>query len=455
VFITKTALPRRTMLRGLGAALALPLLDAMIPAGVALAQTAARPVRRLGFVYLPNGVARNFSGINYWTPAGEGTSFELSPILSPLAPFRDRMVVISGLAQHQADAFDDGANGDHTRGTSSWLTGVHPKRTEGADVRNGVSADQIAAAEIGRDTALPSLELSIDLNFLAGQCENSYSCAYLNTLAWRTPSAPLPTENNPRIVFERLFGDGGSAGQRLAQARENRSIIDSVMADLSRLQQSLGPADRAAVSDYVDAVREVERRIERVERGGSDAELPDLVRPAGIPDRFDEHVKLMYELQWLAFRADATRVVTFMLGRELNFRTYPEIGITEGHHGLSHHQDNPGQLAKYARLNTYQTELFSWFLDKLQSTREGDGTLLDHSLFLYGAALSNPNLHAHYDLPLAVLGGAAGRVRGGRHVVYREETPMTNLLLTLLDKVGARVERLGDSTGRLEMLSEL
>jgi hypothetical protein len=449
MFITKAALPRRTFLRGAGAIIGLPLLEAMVPAMTALAQTPAAPLRRLGFIYGPNGIARNFAGINYWTPKGEGTSFEISPILTPLAPFRDRLLVVSGLAQHQADAHDDGANGDHTRGTSSWLTGVHPKRTEGADVRNGISADQIAAAEIGKDTALPSLELAIDLNFLAGQCENSYSCAYLNTLAWRTATTPLPTENNPRIVFERLFGDGGTAEQRRAQARQNKSLLDSVMADLSRLQQSLGPGDRAAVGDYVDAVREVERRIQGVERAGAAQELPLLDRPAGIPERFDEHVKLMYELQWLAFRADITRVVTFMLGRELNFRTYPEIGINEGHHGLSHHQDNPNQIAKLAKLNTYQAELFAWYLEKLQSTREGDGTLLDHSLFLYGAGLSNPNLHAHYDLPLAVIGGAAGRLKGGRHLVFKDETPMTNLLLSLLDKAGVRTERLGDSTGRL------
>jgi hypothetical protein len=454
MFVSKIALPRRTFLRGIGAALALPLLDAMVPAMTAQAQKAARPIRRLGFVYLPNGVARNFSGINYWTPLGEGAAFEFSPILAPLAPFRDRLVVVSGLAQHQADAFDDGANGDHTRGTSSWLTGVHPKRTEGADLRNGISADQIAAAEIGKDTGLPSLELSIDLNFLGGQCENSYACAYMNTLSWRTATTPLPTENNPRIVFERLFGDGGSPEQRLARARENRSILDSVMADLDRLQKSLGAGDRTRVTDYVDAVREVERRIQGVEQR-SISDLPDLNQPAGIPDRFDAHVKLMYELQWLAYRADITRVVTFMLGRELNFRTYPEIGITEGHHGLSHHQDNPNQLAKYAKLNTYQTELFGWFLDKLKSTPEGDGTLLDHSLFLYGAALSNPNLHAHYDLPLVLVGGAAGQLRGGRHLVYKHETPMTNLLLSMLDKAGVRTERLGDSTGRLETLSGL
>src|SRR5687768_4425884 len=344
MFVSKLALPRRTFLRGIGATLALPLLDAMVPALTAQSRSAARPLRRLGFVYMPNGVARNFTGINYWTPLGEGSSFEFSPILKPLEPFRDRMVVVSGLAQHQADAHDDGANGDHTRGTSSWLTGVHPKRTEGADIRNGISADQIAAVELGKDTALPSLELAIDLNFLGRQCENSYACAYMNTLSWSTATTPLPTENNPRIVFERLFGDGGTSEQRLARARENRSILDSVMADLDRLQKGLGPSDRTKVADYVDSVREVERRIQRVEQRNA-SDLPDLNQPPGIPERFDEHVKLMYELQWLAYRADVTRVITFMLGRELNFRTYPEIGITEGHHESAGEVRQAGHLS--------------------------------------------------------------------------------------------------------------
>jgi hypothetical protein len=447
MFISKKVLPRRAFLRGAGVAMALPLLDAMTPALSGAAQN-ANPVRRLGFIYGPNGIARNFKGINYWTPKGEGSGYELSPILKPLAPYRDRMLVVSGLAQHQADAFDDGANGDHTRGTSSWLTGVHPKRTEGADVRNGISADQIAAAQLGKNTALPSLELAIDLNFLGGQCENSYSCAYMNTLAWRTATTPLPAENNPRIVFERLFGDGGTPEQRLRQARANRTILDSVMEDLLRLQRTLGPSDRSAVTDYVESVQEVERRIRSVESRSGSSDLPALERPSGIPERFDEHVKLMYELQWLAFRADITRVLTFMLGRELNFRTYPEIGITEGHHGLSHHGDNPGQIEKLAKLNTYQADLFAWFLEKLRTTPDGEGTLLDHSTFLYGAGLSNPNLHAHYDLPLAVVGGAP-RPDGGRHIVFKEETPMTNLLLGLLDKVEVHAERLGDSTGRI------
>jgi hypothetical protein len=447
MFITRKALSRRTFLRGAGASLALPLLDAMTPALAGAAQNNATFTPRLAFVYGPNGVARNFKGINYWTPKGEGTTFDLSPILTPLASYRDRLLVVSGLAQHQADAFDDGANGDHTRGTSSWLTGVHPKRTEGADVRNGVSADQLAAAVLGKDTALPSLELAIDLNFLGGQCENSYSCSYMNTLAWRTATTPLPTENNPRIVFERLFGDGGTPAQQLRQARRNRTILDSVMEDLHRLQQALGPGDRSTVSDYVESVQEVERRIQSVEARSGKSDLPALERPAGVPDRFDEHVKLMYELQWLAFRADITRVVTFMLGRELNFRTYPEIGITEGHHGLSHHGDNPGQIEKLSRLNAYQATLLAWFLEKLQSTPDGEGSLLDHSTFLYGAGLSNPNLHAHYDLPLAVIG--ARRADRGRHLVFKEETPMTNLLLGLLDKVGVRAESLGDSNGRI------
>jgi hypothetical protein len=427
--------------------LGLPLLDAMVPAFSSAAPSGTS--RRLAFIYMPNGVAKN-SSIDFWTPKREGKAFEFSQILTPLEPFRDRMVVVSGLDQNQAEAGNDGASGDHTRGTSSWLTGVYPKRTEGADVRNSISADQIAASVIGKDTPLPSLELAIDLNFLAGQCENSYSCVYLNTLAWRSPTVPLPTENNPRIVFERLFGDGGDVERRREQSRQNQSILDSVLEDLRRLERRLAPADRTKVTEYVDAVREVERRIQGVEKR-AETELPALDRPKGIPDRFDEHVKLMYELQWLAFRADLTRVVTFMLGRDLNFRTYPEIGVTEGHHGLSHHQDRPEQITKYSKVGTYQAQLFAWFLEKLKSTPEEDGTLLDHSVFLYGAGLSNPNTHAHTDLPLLVVGGKDSQIEGNRHLVFRGQTPMTNLLLTLLDKVGAHTETLGDSNGRIAL----
>jgi hypothetical protein len=447
MIITRKALPRRTFLRGVGVALGLPMLDAMAPAMSALAQSPASGPRRLGFIYMPNGVAKN-SAIDYWTPPTAGAQFQMSQILAPLEPFRDRMLVISGLDHNQAEAGDDGASGDHTRGTSSWLTGVYPKRTEGADVRNGISADQIAAAAIGKDTTLPSLELGIDLNFLAGQCENSYSCAYLNTLAWTSPTTPLPTEVNPRVAFERLFGDGSSPEQRALRAERNKSLLDSVLDDLQRLQRRVGPSDRVLVTDYVDAVREVERRIEKAGVQSS-SNVEDLARPKGIPERFDEHVRLMYELQWLAFRADLTRVVTFMLGRELNFRTYPEIGVTEGHHGLSHHQDRLDQIAKYAKVGVYQAELFRGFLEKLQSTPDGDGTLLDRTLLLYGAGLSNPNTHAHTDLPLLVVAGRDSRIEGNRHLVFRGQVPMTNLLLTLLDKVGVRTETLGDSNGRI------
>src|SRR5688572_6801408 len=447
MIITKKALPRRTCLRGLGVSLALPLLDSMVPALTAQARTAAKPVRRLAFIYMPNGVSMNFTGVNYWKPTGQGTNFELSTILEPLAPFKNQIVVFSGLTHKSADASEDGANGDHARGTSTWLTGVHPKHTEGADVYNGISADQIAPPVIGKDTPLPSLELSLDLNYLVGNCGNGYSCVYMNTLAWRSATTALPTENNPRVVFERLFGDGGSSAERREQARENRSILDSVTAEAARLQRRVGAGDRVKVNDYLDAVREIERRIQGIEKQNQ-TELPTLERPTGIPDRFDLHVGLMYELQRLAFQADITRVVTFMLGRELNFRSYPEIGITEGHHGLSHHSDNPAQMARYSKVNVYQTELFASFLEKLRSTPDGDGTLLDQSLILYGAGLSNSNLHTHYDLPLLVAGGG---FNGGRHVVYTREMPMTNLLLGMLDRAGVPADTLGDSTGKLHI----
>jgi hypothetical protein len=448
MFITKMSLPRRTFLRGMGTALALPVLDAMVPALSAFADTPAKGVRRMGFIYMPNGVAMNFKGINYWKPKSEGANFDFSPILKPLESFRNQLSVFSGLTQHQADVLDDGANGDHTRGTSTWLTGIHPKHTEGADILNGISADQVAAKQVGRDTALPSLELAIDLSYLAGNCENGYSCVYLNTLAWASPTTPLPTENNPRIVFERLFGDGGTSAARLGQARENRSILDSVNEELGRLLRSVGPEDRTKVDDYVESVREVERRIQSAEKSAAVSVLPDLERPMGIPDRFDEHVTLMYDMISLAFQADITRVVTFMLGRELNFRTYPEIGITEGHHGLSHHGDDAGKLARYATLGTYQAQLFANFLAKLRSTADGDRTLLDRSMFLYGAGLSNPNLHAHMDLPLLVVGGG---LKGGHHLKSPINTPMTNLLVSMLEKSGITIDKLGDSTGRLDI----
>jgi hypothetical protein len=463
MIVTKMALPRRTFLRGVGATLALPLLDAMVPALSALGQSAAKPVRRLGFLYLPNGVAMNHTGTNYWKPIGTGSTFEISPILKPLAPYRDQLLVVSGLSHPQAEAMGAG-NGDHTRGTSTWLNGVHPKFTQGADVQAGTTVDQVAAEQFGNETPLPSLELAIDINYLVGNCENGYSCAYLNTVAWRTPTTPLPTENNPRVVFERLFGEGGTPAHRRAQMRRDRSILDAVSEDMTRLQRRLGPADRARATEYFDSVREVERRIQKAEAAANE---PDNLAgigastlldqpPSAIPEVFGDHVKLMFDLQWLAYQSDITRVFTFMYGREVGSRTYPEIGITDAHHPLSHHGDRSEQMTKYAKLNTYQTELFAYFVEKLKSTPDGDGTLLDHTLLLYGAGLSDGNIHSHVDLPLTLVGGG-GSIKGGRHVAVPLHTPMTNLLVSMLDKAGLRVEKLGDSTGRVELdrLSEV
>ena len=451
MMITKKALPRRTFLRGMGAAVALPLLDSMVPAMTPLARTAANPARRLGFLYLPNGVAMNHTGINYWKPAA-GEGLQLSPILEPLAAHQDQMVAVSGLSHGQAESMGDG-NGDHTRSTATWLNGVHPNFTQGADVRAGVTADQVAAAEFGKETPLPSLELSVDLNFLVGNCDNGYACTYLNTLSWRTATTPLPTENNPRAVFERLFGDGGTPAQRSAQVRKDRSILDAVGDDMRRLYRRVGSSDRTRAEEYFDAVREVERRLQKTEETPVeiDAESGLGRPPMGIPDNFGDHVRLMFDLQWLAYQADITRVFTFMFGREVSSRIYPEIGLTGGHHSLSHHGDRPENLERYAKLNTYQAELFTYFVDKLASTPDGDGSLLDHSLLLYGGGMSNPNIHSHHDIPLVLVGGASGNLEGGRHVVSPLKTPMTNLLVSMLDKSGVPIERLGDSTGRVDL----
>jgi len=435
MIITKMSLPRRTFLRGMGTALALPLLDAMVPAATALAQTAASPTKRLGFIYIPNG-----ANMGRWTPSTEG-ALDLSPTLSPLAPVRDQIVIPTGLAHRQAEAWGDG-NGEHSRASGVWLNGVHPKRTEGADVRAGTTVDQIAAATLGRDTPLPSLEISLENSFVVGNCDNGYSCVYTNTIAWRSPTTPLPMEHNPRVVFERLFGEGGSTTERLARLGEDRSILDAVREDMARLQQKLGPGDRGRVSQYLDAVREIERRIQRVEAQADDAELPEnLARPVGIPESFDEHARLMFDLQALAFQADITRVFTFLVGREQSAQSYPEIGVPD-----------PAKLEQYAKINTYHVDLLSGFLQRLQSTPDGDGSLLDHSLILYGGGISDGDQHSHIDLPLVLAGGGGGQLQGGRHVRYPTDTPMTNLLVAMLDKAGvAPAEQFGDSTGQLDL----
>ncbi len=440
---TRKALSRRTFLRGVGTTMALPVLDAMVPAFTPVVKTAASAPPRLGFFYIPNGKVDD----NRWTPVTEGANFELSPILAPFAPVKEHLVVLTGLAHRQGLALGDG-NGDHSRATPTWLSGVHPKKTETGNVHCGITADQIAALELGKDTTLPSLELGLDGDQgIAGACENGYSCIYTNTIAWKSATQALTAENNPGVVFERMFGDGGTAAERRLAMHDNRSILDSVMQELAGLNRELGPGDRSTVSQYLDAVRDVETRIQRAERTVDTVAPPD--RPFGIPLTFKEHLELMFDLQVLAYRADVTRVVTFLMSREVSSRVYPECGVTQSHHSVSHHGGKPELMAQMATICTYHVSLFSKFLETMRSTPDGDGSLLDHSLILYGGGLGDGNGHTHFNLP-AVLAGGVGGLKGGRHLRYPDSTPMTNLLLTMLDKVGVRnVDALGDSTGRL------
>ncbi len=430
------------MLRGVGAAVSLPLLDSMVPASTALAATAASPKSRLGFVYIPHGKV-----MDKFTPATEGTGFEFTPILKPLEPFRDRLTIVSGLAAIGAESQGDGG-GDHSRCAPYYLSGVHAKRTEGDDIHAGQTIDQIAAEKIGQDTPLPSLELGTEDTGLVGVCDVGYSCAYMNSIAWKTANTPLPMEINPRVVFERLFGDGSSEAERLENKRENRSILDSVTRETGRLEKGLGAQDRARIADYLDNVREIERRIQKAEQQAKvNLAVPET--PIGVPESFDEHAKLMYDLQALAYTADITRISTYMVARDLSQRTFPQIGVPEPHHSVSHHGNNPATIAKLAKINNYHITLLAYFIDKLAKTPDGDGTLLDHSLILYGSSMSNSNEHNHFPLPLVMLGGASGRLQGGRHVKFPERTSMANLLLAILDKSGIHTEKIGDSTGVL------
>jgi hypothetical protein len=443
--ITKKHLPRRTFLRGLGVTLSLPLLDSMVPAQTPLVKTAANPQIRLGLCFIPHGAV-----INNWTPIGEGSDFEISRTLSPLEPFRNQLVVISNLAHKNAAPAGPGDNGgDHTRSPAVYLNGVHPKRTDGADIRAGTTIDQIAAAKIGQQTPLPSLELAIeDFSGLVGSCDVGFSCAYMNTISWRTPTTPLPMEINPRVVFDRLFGDGATVAERLERIEQERSILDAVTSDVRRLEGKLGPTDRNRVAEYLDTVREIERRIQLAERqNNSNIAVP--ATPSGIPDDHQAHTHLMFDLMAVAFQADITRISTFMMAREVSYRTFPMLGISEGFHPASHHQNNPARLENLTKINTYHVSLLAHFLEKLRSTADGDGNLLDHSLVLYGSGMSNSNIHNHAPLPILVAGGAAGKMKGGRHLKYPENTPMANLLLTILDKAGVQQESIGDSTGLL------
>jgi len=447
MFLTKKALSRRTILRGAGTALALPLLDAMIPAFAPAATTA--PVKRFGVVYHPNGVI-----YDKWLPTGAGSQFELSPTLKGLEPFKDKLIVVTGLFSDQAEPLGDGG-GDHSRACGSYLTGVHVKKSDSI-VENAVSMDQIAAKAFERETQLSSLQMTADENSLLGSCDLGYSCAYSSTLSWLTPTLPLMAENNPRVLFERMFGasDSTDARVRAARLQQDKSLLDSVNDRVSQLQRKLGTADNRKMDDYLAALRDVERRIQKAEEQSS-RELPDVHQPAGIPDTFEEQVRLLYDLQLLAYQSDLTRVITFMYGREQTGRPYPQIGVPEPHHPITHHQGDPVKMEKCTRIQRYHIALFAEYLEKLRKTPDGDGSLLDHVILLYGSGISNSDRHTHGPLPTFVVGGGSGTLKGGRHLVYPEHTPLTNLQLTLLNKLGIPAESLGDSNGQFKELSQL
>jgi hypothetical protein len=435
MFLTRRSIPRRTFVRGLGVGVALPLIDAMVPALALAAQNAAKPQLRMGFVYIPHGVI-----MREWTPAAAGADFEFTPILKPLEPFRQSTVVVSNLTRAEAAS-------NHAVSAACWLTGTPPKRTDGPDFRAGVSIDQVIAKQIGQDTTFPSIEVATeDFSGLVGACDPGYSCAYMNTLNWQTETTPLPMEINPRIVFERLFGGGGTADQRLARMRTDRSLLDFVADDLRVLQRDLGQGDRRKLDEYFANVREIERRIQRAEQvARSQPDVP--AAPVGVPEAYVEHVALLFDLLALALQTDQTRVFTFMMAREVSQRTYPEIGVTEPHHSISHHGNRPAAIAGHATLNAYHLSMVAKFLDRLRNTPDGDGSLLDHSLILYGSGMSDGNGHTGSPLPHVLIGGAAGRMKGSRHIVTPENTPMANLLLAIAQKAGVETDRFGVSSG--------
>jgi hypothetical protein len=440
MFITKRHLSRRTLLRGAGATLALPLFDAMVPA---FAATTAPPPR-IGFVYFPHGAIMKF-----WTPETTGHGFELNTTLKSLEPYRDRLSIVSGLHHRAADS-----TAVHSLSPTTWLSGVRPKPTQGVDAFAGVTADQVAAAAIGQETILPSMELATeDHSGLIGACDRDYGCIYMNTLSWRTPTSPLPMEINPRKVFERMFGQGGSEEARRARQREDRSILDALTLQTQSLQRDLGAHDRSKLELYLESVREIERRLQRADAQvdqNPDLEIPEA--PAGIPFIYEDHVAMMFDLLALAFEADITRVFTFMMAREISNRTYPQVNVSEGHHAVSHHANRAEKIEMNTRIQSYHVGLFAKFLAKLDATPDGDGSLLDHSMLLYGSNMSNSNAHDHYPLPNVVVGGGRGRLRGGQHIKAEDHTPATNLILSMLHKADVPVESLGDSTGTIAEL---
>ena len=440
MIVTQKFLPRRTLLRGLGATVALPLLDAMVPALAPAASTAARPVRRLGYVYIPMG-----SDIKRWTPPEPDSLAELSPILRSLAPHKDQLTVLTNMELKNAYP------GTHATSNSAFLSCAKAKLTESTDYYLGTTVDQIAAREIGQETRLPSLELGMDLLDVVGQCDDGFACVYQNNLSWSSPTTPLPYEAHPRKVFDRLFGVG-SPEERVRVLRKRASMLDRVKGDLARLQRDLGSSDRSRLDEYLNSVREVERRVQIAEASVGDSPAPDMERPVGVPASYADHVRLMFDLQVLALQTDITRVITFQLAREGSTRSYNEIGVAEPHHPLTHHGNNQEMIDKVAKINEYHVSLFAYLLERLKSVPDGDGSLLDHSMYLYGSGMGDPNLHDHINLPILVAGGGAGELKGGRHIRYADRTPLANLHLTLLEKAGVRMETFADSRGRVEEL---
>lgn len=440
-FITKKSIPRRTFIKGVGGTIALPLLNAMVPAATAASKTPANSVKRLGYVFMPMGCDQS-----RWTPRSEGHLDQLSPILDSLAPVKDKLTVLTNMELRPAYP------GSHATSNSSFLSAAKAKVTESSDYYLGTTADQVAAQQIGQETQLPSLELAMDLLQVTGQCDNGYACVYQNNLSWSSPTTPLPAEAHPRIVFENLFGEGGTPEQRQAALRKRASLLDSVADSIQELQRDLGPRDRSRVAEYLDAIREVERRIQQAENSSKDSPLPDLDRPMGVPAAYADHARLMFDLQLLAYQGDITRISTFQIARETSNRAYPEIGVSDPHHPLSHHGDDPGKIERMSKINAFHVSLFAEYLEKLKDTPEGNGSLLDNMLVLYGSGIGNPNVHDHTNLPIIVAGGANGGMKGNRHIRYEKPTPLANLHLTLLDKVGVQIDKFGDSDG---MISDL
>jgi len=449
--ITGKHLPRRMFLRGIGAAVGLPFLDAMTPALAAPTRNGAKSPTRMAFVYVPNGII-----MPHWTPDEEGADYKFKSVMEPMAPHRDKTLVLTGLTQNGGRALGDGP-GDHARAAASFLTGMHPRKTAGADIKIGVSVDQVAAQKNGHLTRFPSLELGLEDGRLVGSCDSGYSCAYSNNLAWRTENSPLPPEINPRLIFERLFGSGDEVEDAAARARRlkyQKSILDNTLTDTESLKKQLGSTDRRKIDEYLYSVREIEKRIEANEKDSKQM-APPFPKPDGAPLDYSEHARLIYDLMTVAFQMDATRVITFMMAREGSGRPYREISISDSHHSLTHHRNNAEMVEKVRQINRYHVEQFAAWIDRLRKIPDGEGSLLDSSMIVYGSGISDGNRHTHHDLPVLLVGGGNGTLKPGRHVKYEKDTPMNNLFVAMLDRVNVNVESLGDSKGRLGYLSEL